>query len=109
MTVVEKVDYLLKCLDLTERQFAKKYRIRKNVISKWRQGVSSPKPENVNYLCDKFGLSVSDFLDESSTLDISQKYADEHRIIGKFNVNSIEANNNEDYPNEDNSRYEEKD
>lgn len=108
MTVVEKVDYLLKCLDLTERQFAKKYRIRKNVISKWRKGTLSPKPENVNYLCDKFGLSLSDFLDESSTLDISQKYADEHRILGKFNA-SAEATNNEDFPNEDNSRYEEKD
>lgn len=108
MTVVEKVDYLLKCLDLTERQFAKKYRIRKNVISKWRQGSLMPKPENVAYLCDKFGLSVSDFLDEQSTLDITQKYADEHRILGKFPANA-ECVNSEDFPHEENTRYEEKD
>lgn len=110
MTVIEKVDYLLKCLDLTERQFAKKYRIRKNVISKWRQGTLSPKSENVAYLCDKFGLSISDFLDESSTLDINKKYADEHRILGKIRANE-EHINSEDFPNEDNSRsrYEEKD
>lgn len=108
MTVIEKVDYLLKCLNLSERQFAKKYRIRKNVISKWRNNEVSPKPENVRFLCDKFGFSVEDFLNDESTLAFSHKYADEHRILGKIKVNDAQFNN-EDFPNEDNPRYEEKD
>ncbi len=108
MTVIEKVDYLLKCLDLSERQFAKKYRIRKNIITKWREGQATPKRENVAYLCDKFNLSVEDFLDDNSTLDISAKYADEHKILGKIKLNESTFNN-EDFPNEDNARYEEKD
>ncbi len=108
MTVIEKVDYLLKCLGLTERQFAKKYRIRKNIINKWRIGAAYPKAENVAYLCNKFGLSVEDFLDDNSTLDINAKYADEHRILGKIRSNETNFNN-EDFPNEDNSRYEERD
>lgn len=108
MTVVEKVDYLIKCLGLTERQFAKKYRIRKNIISKWRQGLAYPKRDNVQYLCEQFEISVEDFLDDNSTLDINSKYADEHHIVGKYRKEEP-IGVNEDFPPEDNSRYEEKD
>jgi len=108
MTVVEKVDYLIKYLDLPEWKFAKKYRIRKNVIRKWRNGEALPKPENVKYLCEKFGLSIEDFLDDNSSIDIRGCYADEHRILGK--IKKEEHNGiSEDYPHEDNFRYEEKD
>lgn len=108
MTVVEKVDYLIKKLDLNEKEFSRKYRIRKNIIKKWRSGEAKPKPENVKFLCEKFGLSVDDFLDEDSTLDMNNHFANEHRIVGKAKASKSEAAS-EDYPHEDNSRYEEKD
>ena len=109
MTVIEKVDFLIKKLDLTEKEFSRKYRIRKNIIKKWRSGEATPKAENVRYLCDKFGLSVEDFLDNDSSLDMHNYFANEHRIVKKASsmkkVNAV----SEDYPQEDNSRYEEKD
>ena len=108
MTVVEKVDYLIKRLDLTEKEFSKKYRIRKNIIKKWRSGEATPKPENVRYLCDKFGLSIEDFLDNDSTLDRAA-FANEHRVVGKVDPKKKTVLIHEDYPQEDNSRYEEKD
>ena len=109
MTVVEKVDYLIKKLDLTEKEFSRKYRIRKNIIKKWRSGEAKPKPENVKFLCEKFDLSVEDFLDEDSTLDMHNYFANEHRVVSK--AGNQKKNNvvSEDYPQEDNSRYEEKD
>lgn len=109
MTVVEKVDYLIKKLDLSEKEFSKKYRIRKNIIKKWRSGEATPKAENVRYLCDKFGLSVTDFLDDDSTLDMNAKFANEHKVLGKFEGKKKSCAVHEDFPQEDNSRYEEKD
>lgn len=108
MTVIEKIDYLIKYLDIPERVFAKKFRIRKNIIKKWRLGQAVPKPENVNYLCEQFDLSTQDFLDESSSINIKGCYADEHKCVRKISTLAQEGLN-EDYPNEDNSRYEEKD
>lgn len=107
MTVIEKVDYLLKRLNLTERQFAYKFRIRKGIIHKWRVGQAIPRSENVKYLCEQFGFSVPDFLDDGSTLNVEGGFADEHIILGKIKKQSDEAN--EDFPHEDNFRYEEKD
>ena len=109
MTVVEKVDFLIKKLDLTEKEFSRKYRIRKNIIKKWRSGEATPKPENVRYLCDKFGLSVEDFLDNDSSLDMHNYFANEHRVVGKANSSKNRSAVSEDFPHEDNSRYEEKD
>lgn len=108
MTVIEKVDYLIKYLDLTERQFSKKFRIRKNIIQKWRKGEASPKPENVKYLCAKFDLSVSDFLDDSSSIDVKNCYANEHKCVRRYEENNDNAVS-EDFPPEDNFRYEERD
>lgn len=109
MTVVEKVDFLIKKLDLTEKEFSRKYRIRKNIIKKWRTGEAQPKPENVRYLCDKFGLSVEDFLDSDSSLDMHNHFANEHKVVSKMTSSKKKAAISEDYPHEDNSRYEEKD
>jgi len=108
MTVIEKVDYLIKRLNINERQFAKKFRIRKGVINKWRTGEALPRPENLKYLCEQFNLSMADFMDDGSTLDTQGGYADEHIILGKIKKNEPESAS-EDFPHEDNFRYEEKD
>lgn len=108
MTVVEKVDYLLKHLQLSERQFSAKYRIRKSAIKKWRSGEELPKPENVKYLCQKLNFSVADFLDDNSTLDTKGGYADEHVILTSLSSAKDDVVS-EDFPREDNFRYEEKD
>ena len=108
MTVVEKIDYLLKRLDLTEKQFSIRYRIRKHTIEKWRKGEALPKRENVEYLCKCFNLSVGDFLDDDSSLKLDGCFADEHKILGQIDQQQ-DCDFSEDYPREDNSRYEEKD
>ncbi len=108
MTVIEKIDYLIKYLDLSERKFSKVYRIRKNIIKKWRLGQAIPKPENVKYLCEQFNLSVQDFLDDNSSINVQGCYADEHKCVGQISPNPVEGIS-EDYPVEDNFRYEEKD
>lgn len=107
MTVVEKIDYLIKHLDMPEKAFAKKYRIRKNIISKWRTGEALPKPENVAFLCEKFGFEINDFLDSNSSLDNHSLASNEHIVLGK--KSQTQAGINEDYPPEDNARYEERD
>lgn len=107
MTVLEKIDYLEKSLDLSERRFAKEYHIPKSLLKKWRQGKDSPKGENLAFLCEQFGLSLNDFMDDSSSISHSNKFANEHDCVAKINDNPPVCLIYEDYPREDNSRYEE--
>lgn len=109
MTVLEKIDYLEKALDLSEMKFAKKYKISFFLLKKWRNGQALPKKENLAYLCEQFGLSLGDFMDDNSSISYESKYADEHACIGKVNQNKPVSLIYEDYPREDNSRYEEVD
>ena len=51
---------------------------------------------------------MADFMDDGSTLDTQGGYADEHIILGKIKKNEPESAS-EDFPHEDNFRYEEKD
>lgn len=108
MTVIEKIDYLINKLNISEKQFAKTYRIRRNLILKWRNNQLAPKIENVSYLCDKFNFEVDDFLDSKSTLDSQSCPNNEHKIKVKQNSQN-NSSINEDYPHEDNARYEERD
>lgn len=109
MTVLEKIDYLEKTLDLSERKFAKKYHVSKLLLKKWRKGQASPKGDELAYLCEQFGLSLSDFMDDNSSISYSDKYANEHECVGKVGQSTPVSLIYEDYPREDNARYEEVD
>ena len=107
MTVIEKVDYLINKLHLSEIEFSIKFRIRKSAIGKWRKGIAQPKVENIAYLCKVMKFQVQDFLNDSSTLDRNHIKEGEHMILAlqDNNVNACD----EDFPKENNMRYEERD
>lgn len=106
MTVVEKIDFLIKSVNRNEASFSLKYRIRKHAISKWRNNTSEPKAFNVAFLCQKFGFDVDDFLDPTSSLDANNLRPNEHMIKS---AKKNQDGRDEDYPPEDNARYEERD
>lgn len=108
MTVVEKIDYLVHSLDISEHKFLRKYHIRKKSFKRWRDGSLLPSKSELNYLCDSFDLSIDDFLDNNSTISYLDKKENEH-LCEKKSHDDIKNIVNEDYPFEDNARYEEKD
>lgn len=108
MIVVDKINYLIRSLNISEHKFARKYHIRHSNIKKWRKSNLKPCKSELFYLCDSFDLSIDDFMDETSTISYLDIKENEHLCAKKTHV---EINNvvNEDYPFEDNARYEEKD
>lgn len=108
MTVVDKIDYLIRSLDISERQFLRKYHIRHSSVKKWRNSSLKPCKSELIYLCDCFDLSIDDFMDDTSTISYLDIKDDEH-LCAKKKQAEINDTVNEDYPFEDNARYEEKD
>lgn len=108
MTIIEKIDYLIKSLDISERQFSKKYHIRHANIKKLRKSSIKPCKSELFYLCDSFDLDADDFIDDSSTISYLDIKKGEH-LCAKKAHEEIKNTVNEDYPFEDNARYEEKD
>lgn len=108
MTVVEKIDYLIRSVDIPERKFARKYHIRHSNIKKWRNSSLKPCKSELFYLCDCFNLSIDDFMDDTSTISYIDIKDNEH-LCAKKTHEEIGNTVNEDYPFEDNARYEEKD
>ena len=109
MTVIQKINYLEKSLDVTDRKFAKDYHIPYLLLKKWKSGKATPKAKDLAYLCEQFGLSLPDFMDDNSSIAYGKKYADEHDCLAKINQKKPVSLIYEDYPREDNGRYEEVD
>lgn len=108
MTVVNKIDYLIRSLDIGDRKFARKYHIRYSNLKKWRNSSLKPCKTELIFLCDAFELSIDDFMDDTSTISYLDIQKGEHLCARKSQEN-IKETVNEDYPFEDNARYEEKD
>ena len=109
MTVIEKIDQLEKALDVNDRKFAKDFHIPFLLLKKWRSGKVRPKANELAYLCEQFGLSLTDFMDDNSSISRDQKYANEHDCIARISSEKPVSIIYEDYPREDNGRYEETD
>lgn len=100
MTTLEKINYLRLSTNLSERKFCKKYSIKFSQYKKWEKNLKNPSATEIGFLCEQFNLNIDEFLDDKIDIKNVSKYkkedTDGHVIY-------------EDYPNEDNSRYEEKD
>ena len=107
MTVLEKFEYLVKSYGLTEHKFLQKYHVHFGLIKKLRAGYVA-QPGDVKKLCKILDFDVTDFLDEKSS--VSSHLKEGEHFIKKGSQETLPKNMIlEDYPPEDNSRYEEKD
>lgn len=107
MTVLEKLEFLAKSFGLTEHKFLQKYHAHFGLMKKLRNGYK-PQPLDVKKLCKILDFDVEDFLDESSS--IGYKLKDGEHFVKKASPQKMPKHPvYEDYPHEDNSRYEEKD
>ena len=107
MTVLEKFEYLVKSYGLTEHKTLAKFHVHFALMKKLRNGYVA-QPNDVKKLCKILNFDVQDFLDPTSS--IAGKLKDGEHVIKK--ASDLEAPAyalSEDYPPEDNSRYEEKD
>ena len=107
MTVLEKLEFLAKSYGLTEHKFLQKYHAHYGLMKRIRLGYKA-EPRDVKKLCKILDFDVEDFLSDSSSVS-SQLKAGEH-FVKKATPQVVPENAiSEDYPPEDNSRYEEKD
>lgn len=109
MKLTDKIIFLQKSMNLTDREFCIKYKMKGASLRKWKSRVSSPTKKDVLFLCEKFNLDVDDFVSDLSTVSYIDLKEGEHpcklRPVTEVNMNAAL----EDFAREDNSRYEEKD
>ena len=107
MKLLEKLEFLAKSYGLTEHKFLQKYHVHYGLMKKLREGYVAT-ANDVKKLCKILDFDVNDFLDDSSSVASELKQG-EH-FVKKATPTKIPAYPiYEDYPREDNSRYEEKD
>ena len=107
MTVLEKFEFLIKMRGLSEHKFLAKYHVHFGLVKKLRSGYEATEAD-VKKLCKIYDFDVKDFLDPTST--VSQRVKPGEHTIKRGSPQVIPENVVlEDYPHEDNSRYEEKD
>lgn len=107
MTVLEKLEFLAKSYGLTEHKFLQKVHAHYGLMKKLRAGYVA-QASDVKKLCKILDFDINDFLDNSSS--VSHKLKDGEHFVKKASpVNIPKDAILEDYPPEDNSRYEEKD
>lgn len=108
MTILEKVSFLQKAYNLNDRAFCSKFRIKYGLLKKWKANLVKPESKYLFYLCCELELDINDFMLDSSTLNKEAINDNEH--LCKVHKKAQKENDGlEDFPREDNSRYEEKD
>lgn len=107
MTVLEKFEYLVKSYGLNEHKTLAKFHVHFGLMKKLRAGYVA-QPSDVKKLCKILNFDVDDFLDSSSSIASKPKDG-EHVIKKALQQETPSYVVSEDYPHEDNSRYEEKD
>lgn len=107
MTVLEKLEFLAKSFGLTEHKFLQKYHAHYGLMKRIRLGYKT-EPRDVKKLCRILDFDVEDFLDDSSSVSSELKEG-EHFVKKATPLVEPAHAISEDYPPEDNSRYEEKD
>lgn len=107
MKLLEKLEFLAKSYGLTEHKFLQKYHAHYGLMKKLRNGYEA-NAKDVKKLCKILDFDVTDFLDETSSVSPELKKG-EHFVKKASPTNVPAYAVLEDYPHEDNSRYEEKD
>lgn len=107
MTVLEKLEFLAKSYGLTEHKFLQKYHAHYGLMKRIRGGYE-PQASDLKKLCRILDFDVTDFLDNSSS--VSDKLKEGEHFVKKATPIKVTGDViYEDFPREDNSRYEEKD
>lgn len=109
MTLTNKIIFLQKSMNLTDREFCAKFKIKGSSLRKWKSGKGNPLKKEVVFLCDEFNLDIDDFVSDSSTVSYIDLKEGEHPCKLKLSDKYKERAGLEDFTIEDNSRYEEKD
>ena len=109
MTVLEKVSFLQKSYNLNDRAFCSRFRIKYGLLKHWKDGLVVPEAKYLFYLCCELELDIDDFMSENSTLSKETMKANEHICKVHKKNKEVDSEVLEDFPREDNSRYEEKD
>ena len=109
MTVLEKVLFLQKSYNLNDRAFCSRFRIKYGLLKKWKDGSVKPESKYLFFLCCELELDINDFMSDDSTLSKEGMKNNEHLCKVHKKNQPIESEILEDFPREDNSRYEEKD
>lgn len=107
MTVLEKLEFLAKSYGLTEHKFLQKYHAHYGLMKKLRGGYVA-QASDVKKLCRILDFDINDFLDDASSVSRDLKKG-EHFVKKASPQKEYKDVVLEDYPHEDNSRYEEKD
>ena len=102
MTTIEKIDFIIKTTKWSDRRFQKKFYLKKNSLEKWRNKEVEPMENDVRNICKYFHLEIKDFLDANKIIFL--KNTDK---FCNFSLNDEDVVF-EDFPREDNARYEEK-
>ncbi len=106
MILIEKILFLQNSVNLKDREFLKRYKIKSSLFNKWKSNSVIPLKKDILYLCKEFNLDVDDFMDDNSTLKFPLPNEHYCKPIKKCITEDTVL---EDFPREDNSRYEEKD
>lgn len=109
MTVLEKVLFLQKSYNLNDRSFCSRFRIKYGILKKWKDKVLEPESKYLFYMCCELELDADDFMSSSSTLSKELMKDGEHICKTHKKEKKVNSEILEDFPREDNSRYEEKD
>lgn len=109
MNLTNKIIFLQKSMNLSDREFCINYKIKGSSLRKWKSGASLPSKEDVMCLCRAFNLDIDDFISDLSTVSYVDLKEGEHPC--KLNPQKNDRTDIilEDFAREDNSRYEEKD
>ena len=103
MTTIEKIDFIIKTTRWSEKRFIRKFFLVKDALDQWHSGVKIEEKDLTN-ICKYFRLDPKDFLDDSKNIFLKST-----NKFCEFSLNEEEIEVLEDYPHEDNARYEEKD
>lgn len=109
MKPLEKVLFLQKSYNLNDRAFCSRFRIKYGMLKKWKEQKVEPEQKYLFYLCCELELDVDDFMSNNSTLSKANMKSDEHLCAVHKKNKVVDSEVLEDFPREDNSRYEEKD
>ena len=103
MITIEKIDFILKTTRWSEKRFARKFFLQKDALDRWHLGEDIHE-KDVQNICKYFRLDPKDFLDDTKNIFLKST-----NKFCEFSLNEEEIENPEDYPHEDNARYEERD
>ena len=109
MEFIEKLLYLQKSYNLNDRSFSTRFKIKYSVLKKWKHESIEPDRKYLLFLCNELGIDVDDFMSSSSCLTKEQLKEGEHICAIHVKHKKDDQVIFEDFPREDNSRYEEKD